>query len=75
MGKEKNFKGGGGSTMDDAMYLRPDTCILRFLNSDKSLNLVFFMGSDASIAKDHLLIVLLVYCLLHCIGIVLVINS
>ena len=61
--------------MDDAMYLRPDKCILRFLNSDKSLNVVFFMGSGASIAQGHLVIVLLVYCLLHCIGVVLVINS
>ena len=57
------------------MYLRQDKCILGFLNSDKSLNVVFFMGSDASIAQDLLLIVLLVYCPLHCIGVVLVINS
>ena len=26
--------GGRRSTMDDAMYLRPDKCILEFLNSD-----------------------------------------
>ena len=57
------------------MYLRPDKCILEFLNSDQSLNVGFFIGSDASIAQHHLLIVLLVYCLLHCIGVVLVINS
>ena len=57
----------GESTMDDAVYLRPDKCILGFLNFDESLNVVFFIGSDASIAQDHLLTVLLAYCLLYCI--------
>ena len=33
-GEQKTFKGVGRSTMDDAMYLRPDKFILGFLNSD-----------------------------------------
>ena len=33
------------------------------------------MGNDASIGQDHLLIVLLVYCLMLCAGVVLVINN
>ena len=33
------------------------------------------MGSDPSITQDHLPILQLVYCLLHYIGVVLVINS
>ena len=58
-----------------ARYLRPDKCIFGFLNSDHSLNVVFFLGGDESIDQNHFLIALLVYCLLHCTGVVRVINS
>ena len=68
MGRTKQFQ--GISTLGDAMYLGPDKCILGFLNFDYTLNVVLFMGSDASIAQDHSLIVLLVYCLFHGIGLV-----
>ena len=68
MGRTKQFQ--GVSTLGDAMYLGPDKCILGFLNFDYTLNVVLFMGSDASIAQDHLLIALLVYCLFHGIGLV-----